>query len=47
MSLFLISFVSFAQFEVRDKSDDSLLTDGQIVSFSEAGCEYADPCNLK
>tara|TARA_R110002033_G_scaffold165693_2_gene203680 strand:- start:20026 stop:20757 length:732 start_codon:yes stop_codon:yes gene_type:complete len=47
MSLFLISFVSFAQFEVRDKSDDSLLTDGQIVSFSEAGCEYADPCNFK
>ncbi len=47
MSLFLTSFASFAQFEVRDKSDDSLLTDGQIVSFSEAGCAYADPCNFK
>ena len=47
MGLILASFVSYAQFDVRDKSDDSLVTDGQSIAFSEAGCEYADPCNWK
>ena len=47
MSLFLASFVSYAQFEVRDKSDDSIVTEGQTIDFTEAGCAYADPCNWK
>ncbi|WP_299119683.1 T9SS type A sorting domain-containing protein [uncultured Winogradskyella sp.] len=47
MSLILASYMSFAQFEVRDKSDDSIVTDGQTISFSEAGCGYSDPCNWK
>ncbi|WP_179317334.1 T9SS type A sorting domain-containing protein [Winogradskyella undariae] len=47
MSLLLTSFVSFAQFEVRDYSDDSLITEGQVLAFSDAGCAYADPCNWK
>ncbi|WP_179005050.1 T9SS type A sorting domain-containing protein [Winogradskyella forsetii] len=28
-------------------SDESLVTDGQTIAFSEAGCGYADPCNWK
>lgn len=47
ISLFLATLISYAQFEVRDQSDDSLLTEGQIIAFSEAGCEYNDPCNFK
>ncbi|NRD23199.1 T9SS type A sorting domain-containing protein [Winogradskyella litoriviva] len=47
MSLFLASLVSYAQFEVRDQSDDSLLSEGQVIAFSEAGCAYNDPCNFK
>ncbi|WP_299111224.1 T9SS type A sorting domain-containing protein [uncultured Winogradskyella sp.] len=40
-------FVSHAQFEVKDKSDDSVVTDGQTIAFSEAGCGFNDPCNWK
>jgi Secretion system C-terminal sorting domain len=47
ISLFLASFASHAQFEVIDKSDESLVTDGQSITFTEAGCDYADPCNWK
>ncbi len=47
IGLLLASFISFAQFEVRDKSDDSLVTDGQTISFDEAGCGYNDPCTWK
>ncbi|BAO76233.1 hypothetical protein WPG_2003 [Winogradskyella sp. PG-2] len=43
----LFTFASHAQFEVFDQSDNSLVTDGQIVAFSEAGCGYNDPCNWK
>ena len=47
MGLILASFVSYAQFEVRDQSDESLVSEGQSFTFSEAGCAYADPCNWK
>ena len=47
LSLLLTSFFSYAQFEVRDKSDDSIVTEGQTIAFSEAGCGYSDPCNWK
>lgn len=47
MSLILTSFVSFAQFEVKNQSDNSTLTEGQVISFSEASCGYSDPCNFK
>lgn len=47
MSLILASFAAHAQFEVKDKSDNSIVTDGQTINFSEAGCAYADPCNWK
>lgn len=41
------SFVSFAQFEVRETSTDNLVSDGQILNFTEAGCGYPEPCNWK
>ena len=47
MGLVLASFIAHAQFEVRDKSDDSIVTDGQTIAFSEAGCDSTDPCNWK
>ncbi|MBU2922900.1 T9SS type A sorting domain-containing protein [Winogradskyella psychrotolerans] len=47
LGLVLAAFSANAQFEVRDKSDDSIVTDGQTISFSEAGCGYSDPCNWK
>lgn len=47
MGLILASFAANAQFEVRDKSDDSLVTEGQTINFSDAGCSYNDPCNWK
>ncbi|MBV7269786.1 T9SS type A sorting domain-containing protein [Winogradskyella luteola] len=43
----VFAFVSYAQFEVRAKSDNSLITDGQTIAFSEAGCGFTDPCNWK
>lgn len=47
LSLLLASFTANAQFEVRDKSDDTIVTEGQTINFSEAGCDYLDPCNWK
>lgn len=47
LGLLLASFVTYAQFEVRASSDNSLITNGQTISFSDAGCAYADPCNWK
>ncbi len=47
MGLVLACFVSHAQFEVRDKSDDSVVTDGQTVSFSESGPSSSEPYNWK
>ncbi|WP_282030650.1 T9SS type A sorting domain-containing protein [Winogradskyella eximia] len=47
MGLILASFAANAQFEVRDKSDDSIVTEGQTINFSDAGCDYLDPCNWK
>lgn len=43
----LFTFASYAQFEVKDKSDNSVVTNGQAISFSDAGCSYNDPCNWK
>ncbi|MFK7782525.1 T9SS type A sorting domain-containing protein [Psychroserpens sp.] len=47
LSLTLASFVSFAQFEVRESSTDNLITDGQTLNFTESGCNYSEPCNWK
>lgn len=47
INLFLLSLASNAQFEVRNNSDNSVVTDGQVLSFSEAGCGFSDPCNWK
>ncbi len=47
ISTLLLAFTSYAQFEVKDKSDNSIVTDGQTLFFSEAGCNYSDPCNWK
>jgi len=47
MSLILASYVSFAQFEVRDKSDDSIVTDGQTLNFAESGTSSTSPYNWK
>jgi hypothetical protein len=43
----LACFISHAQFEVKDKSDNTVVTDGQTIAFSEAGCGFNDPCNWK
>lgn len=37
----------YGQFEVRQFSDDALITDGQVLNFSEAGCGINDNCNWK
>jgi hypothetical protein len=47
MGLILACFLSHAQFEVRDKGDDSVVTDGQTVSFSESGSSSSEPYNWK
>ncbi|NRD20857.1 T9SS type A sorting domain-containing protein [Winogradskyella eckloniae] len=47
MSLVLTSLLSSAQFEVRDKSDDSIVTDGQVLSFSESGTDTTADYNWK
>lgn len=47
MSLILGSFIANAQFTVTDNSTSNLVTDGQTLEFSEAGCGYIDPCNWK
>ena len=47
IGLILACFISHAQFEVRAKSDDSLISDGDVLNFSEAGCAFGDPCNWK
>ena len=47
LSFILVSFISQAQFEVKDQSDNSTVTDGQSFGFADAGCGYNDPCNWK
>ncbi len=47
LSLTAFCLASYAQFEVRDQSDNSIVTEGQTIAFSEAGCSYNDPCNWK
>lgn len=47
IALLLVSYISFAQFEVRKTSTDELITDGQTINFNESGCGYSDPCNWK
>lgn len=47
LTFILASFIASAQFEVRDKSDDSLITNGQEIAFANAGCASTDPCNWK
>lgn len=47
LSLVLVSYLSNAQFQVKDKSDNSVITDGQTFTFSEAGCGYTGDCNFK
>ncbi len=43
----IFALTSYAQFEVKDKSDDSIISNGQTIAFSEAGCGFNDPCNWK
>ncbi|MBC2844534.1 T9SS type A sorting domain-containing protein [Winogradskyella flava] len=46
-TLSLFTFASHAQFDLKNYNDDSIITDGQTVSFSETGCGYDDDCNWK
>ena len=47
LTLSLFTFASYAQFDLKNYNDDSIITDGQNVSFSETGCGYNDDCNWK
>lgn len=47
IALLFVSYISFAQFEVRKNSTDELITEGQVLNFNESGCGYSDPCNWK
>ena len=47
LTFIMASFVSFAQFEVRESSNDNLISEGQTFNFTEAGCSYSEPCNFK
>lgn len=47
LSFLFASYVSFAQFEVRETSTDNLVSDGQVLNFSEAGCGFTESCNWK
>lgn len=47
IALLLVSYISFAQFEVRKTSTDELITDGQVLNFNESGCGYSGDCNWK
>ncbi|NQX84894.1 MAG: T9SS type A sorting domain-containing protein [Flavobacteriaceae bacterium] len=44
-ALLFASYFSYAQFEVRDKSTDALITNNQTLNFNESGCAYSEPCN--
>lgn len=46
ISLAFANFAAHAQFDVKD-SNENLVTDGQSLNFTEAGCAYSDPCNWK
>ncbi|WP_179351529.1 T9SS type A sorting domain-containing protein [Winogradskyella vidalii] len=45
LSLILTSFICQAQFDVIYKRNNSIVTDGQTYTFTDAQCEYTDPCN--
>lgn len=47
LSFLFASFLSFGQFEVRETSSDNLLTDGQVLNFTESGCSFTESCNWK
>ncbi|MGB0980819.1 MAG: T9SS type A sorting domain-containing protein [Winogradskyella sp.] len=47
LTFLLTAYLSNAQFEVFDKSDNSQITEGQVFTFSEAGCSYPGDCNFK
>ncbi len=47
LTLSLFTFASYAQFDLKNYNDDSAITDGETISFSEAGCGYDDDCNWK
>ncbi len=47
ITLSLISYIASAQFEVRAKSDNSVITDGQVINFNESGCGFTGDCNWK
>lgn len=46
LSLVLVSYLSNAQFQVFDKSDNSQITEGQVFTFSESDCASSDPCKF-
>jgi hypothetical protein len=45
ISLMLTSFICQAQFDVIYKRNNSVVSDGQSYTFSDASCDYNDPCN--
>jgi len=47
LTLSLFTSASYAQFDLKNYNDDSVITDGQTISFSETGCGYDDDCNWK
>ena len=43
----IYSVCSYGQFEVRQLSDDALVSNGETISFIESGCGFNDDCNWK
>jgi hypothetical protein len=47
ISFIFLNYAAFAQFEIRNYDDDTIVTDGETISFSETGCGYNDSCNWR
>jgi hypothetical protein len=47
MSLILTSFIGQAQFDVINNRSNTIVSDGETLTFTEASCQYSEPCAWK
>ena len=47
LTIILMSYMAFAQFEVKRETSGTIINDGDVISFAESGCSFGDPCNMK
>ena len=45
--LTFFTFASYGQFELRNYDDDTQVSDGAILNYSDTGCGYNDSCNWR